>query len=69
MTIGTVRFYDSRNGYGYIAPDDGSRGIFIQTSTLGRAGIESVKEGQKLSFDVERDPNNGRVSASNLKAI
>ena len=69
MSIGTVKFFDSRNGYGYIAPDDGSRGVFVQASTLERAGLGSVKEGQKLSFDIERDPSNGRVSASNLKAI
>jgi CspA family cold shock protein len=69
MSIGTMKLYGRRNGYGCIAPDHGSRGVFVRAATLKRAGLGSVQEDQKLSFDIERDPNNGKTSASNLKAI
>jgi CspA family cold shock protein len=68
MTIGTVKFYNGQKGYGFIQPDDGGKDVFVHASALERAGIRSLAEGQKVSFDVEEDRRSGKVSASNLRA-
>jgi CspA family cold shock protein len=53
--MGTVKFFNAAKGYGFIQPEDGSKDIFIHISALERAGIQSVYEGDKLSFVVEDD--------------
>ncbi len=68
MTTGTVKFFNATKGFGFIQPDDGSKDVFVHISAVERAGLGSLSENQKLSFDVEKG-NNGKMSASNLKAI
>jgi ATP-dependent RNA helicase RhlE len=65
---GTVKWFNTMKGYGFIQPDDGSQDVFIHISALERAGIGRPTEGQKLSYDLQREDNTGRVSATNLKA-
>jgi CspA family cold shock protein len=66
MIDGTVKFYNSTKGFGFIAPSDGSKDAFVHVSALERAGISSLAEGQKVSFDLETG-RDGRVSATNLQ--
>lgn len=67
-TTGTVKFFDSTKGFGFIAPNDGSKDVFVHISAVERAGLATLTENQKLTFDLEKG-NNGKISASNLKAI
>lgn len=67
MPTGTVKWFNAMKGYGFIQPDDGSQDVFIHISAVDRAGIGRPVEGQKLSYDLQRDPKKGRVSAANLK--
>ena len=66
MTSGTVKWFNSQKGYGFIEPDDGSKDVFVHISAVERAGLGNLREGQKLSFELERG-NQGRTSAVNLK--
>lgn len=68
MATGTVKFFNATKGFGFIAPDDGSKDVFVHISAVERAGLTGLKENQKVSFDIERG-NDGRVSATNLKAL
>ena len=67
MLTGTVKWFNAMKGYGFIQPDDGSQDVFIHISAVDRAGIERPAEGQKLSYDLQRELQKGRVSAANLK--
>ena len=67
MSTGTVKFFNPSKGFGFIAPDDGSRDIFVHISAVERSGLGTLNEKQKISFDVEKG-NDGRLSATNLKA-
>ena len=55
MTIGTVKFFNSSKGFGFIAPDGGGKDVFVHASALEAAGIRSLGEGQKVSFDIQPD--------------
>jgi len=66
MTIGTVKFFNSTKGFGFIQPDDGSKDAFVHISALERAGISDLAEGQKVSYDLENG-RDGRASAINVK--
>ena len=66
MAVGTVKWFNSQKGYGFIQPDDGSKDVFVHISAVERAGMGSLHEGQKLSFDLERGQQ-GKTSAVNLK--
>jgi CspA family cold shock protein len=68
MAMGTVKWFNSQKGYGFIQPDDGSKDVFVHVSAVERAGMGSLREGQKLSFDLERSQQ-GRTSAVNLKQV
>ncbi len=68
MTIGTVKFFNSTKGYGFIAPEDGSTDVFVHISAVERAGMHTIAEGQRLSFDVVKDNRNGKSAAENLQA-
>jgi len=62
---GTVKFYNSTKGFGFIQPDDGSKDAFVHVSAIERAGLSGLAEGQKVSYDLEQG-RDGRLSATNL---
>jgi len=68
MTEGTVKWFNSQKGYGFIQPDDGSKDVFVHISAVERAGLNGLNEGQKVSFDLERRQQ-GKTSATNLKTV
>jgi cold shock protein len=68
MTIGTVKFFNSTKGFGFIQPDDGGADVFVHISAVERAGLRTIVEGQKLSFDVVKDNRSGKSAAENLQA-
>ncbi len=68
MRTGTVKFYNSQKGYGFISPDDGGKDVFVHATALERAGLRGLVEGQKISFDVEVDRRSGKDAATNLQA-
>lgn len=68
MSTGTVKFFNYTKGYGFIAPDDGSTDVFVHISAVERAGMHTIAEGQKLSFDIVKDSRNGKSAAENLQA-
>jgi CspA family cold shock protein len=67
-TIGTVKFFNSSRGFGFIRPDDGSKDVFVHISAVQTAGLDTLSENQKVSFDVQKG-NDGKSSAINLKAV
>ena len=67
MSTGTVKWFNSTKGYGFIQPNDGGADVFVHVSAVERAGMNSLNEGQKVSFDLERDPRKGKTSAVNLR--
>lgn len=68
MTTGTVKFFNATKGFGFIAPDEGGTDVFVHVSAVERAGMSTIAEGQKLSFDVVKDNRNGKSAAENLQA-
>ncbi len=68
MTIGTVKWFNSTKGYGFIEPEDGSKDAFVHISAVERAGLSSLNEGQKVSYELQPGQN-GKSSAENLSAI
>ena len=69
MQFGTVKWFNSQKGFGFIQPDEGGNDVFVHISAVERAGMQSLNEGQKVSFDVEKDQRTGKSSAANLKAV
>ena len=65
MATGTVKWFNPTKGYGFIQPDDGGRDVFVHISALQEAGIDTLDEGQKVSFEIVE--NNGKQSAGNLR--
>ena len=65
MAIGTVKWFNAQKGFGFIQPQDGGKDVFVHITAVERAGIGNLKEGQKVSYDIEQD--RGKASASNLK--
>ncbi|WVT71883.1 cold-shock protein [Sinorhizobium chiapasense] len=68
MASGTVKWFNSTKGFGFIQPDDGSTDVFVHISAVERAGMRSLAEGQKITFDVVADRRTGKSSADNLRA-
>jgi CspA family cold shock protein len=68
MATGTVKFFNTTKGFGFIAPDGGGKDVFVHISAVERSGMAGLNEGQKVSFDLEKD-RQGRDSAANLKAV
>ena len=66
MTTGTVKFFNSAKGFGFIQPEDGSADVFVHATALERAGIHSLTEGQKVTFEVVQDSRSGKSAADNL---
>lgn len=67
MATGTVKWFNTTKGYGFIQPDDGKRDVFVHISAVERSGLTGLADGQKVSYDLERD-RQGRESATNLVA-
>jgi CspA family cold shock protein len=68
MNIGTVKFFNSTKGFGFIQPDNGAPDVFVHISAVERAGMRTIVEGQKLSFDIVKDNRSGKSAAENLQA-
>jgi CspA family cold shock protein len=68
MTTGTVKWFNSTKGFGFIEPDNGGADAFVHISAVERAGMRELIEGQKVSFELERDAKSGKMSACNLQA-
>ncbi len=67
MSVGTVKWFNAQKGFGFIQPDDSSKDVFVHISAVERAGMASLNEGQKLSYELEQGQQ-GKSSAVNLKA-
>ena len=65
---GTVKFFNTTKGFGFIQPDDGSKDAFVHISAVERSGLSSLHEGQKVSYELEKG-RDGKVSATNLTAL
>ncbi|RUX06096.1 cold-shock protein [Mesorhizobium sp. M8A.F.Ca.ET.059.01.1.1] len=68
MNTGTVKFFNTTKGFGFIAPETGGADVFVHISAVERAGMRTIVEGQKLSFEVVQDRRNGKSAAENLQA-
>jgi CspA family cold shock protein len=69
MTVGTVKFFNEQKGFGFISPEDGSEDVFVHISAVERAGMTTLNDGQRISFDVVKDPRKGKTNAQNLRAV
>lgn len=69
MAIGTVKFFNSTKGFGFIQPEDGSKDVFVHISAVERSGMSTLREGQKVSFEVVEDRRSGKSAAENLENV
>jgi cold shock protein len=69
MAKGTVKWFNTIKGFGFIAPDDGGNDVFVHISAVERAGMQTLNEGDKISYDTEVDRKRGKSSAVNLQAV
>jgi len=67
MQSGTVKFYNEQKGFGFIAPTEGNKDVFVHATALERAGIFGLSEGQKVSFDTEGDSRSGKTAVANIQ--
>jgi CspA family cold shock protein len=67
MAVGTVKFFNSQKGFGFIQPEDGGKDVFVHISAVERAGMSNLNEGQKLSYEVVSE--RGKLAAANLQAV
>lgn len=68
MESGTVKFFNEQKGFGFIAPDNGGTDVFVHVTALERAGLRSLSQGQKVSFDTEQDRRSGKTAVANIRA-
>jgi len=68
MSTGTVKWFNVQKGFGFIQPDGGGKDVFVHISSVERAGLSSLNEGQKVTFDLVADRRTGKSSADNLRA-
>jgi CspA family cold shock protein len=69
MPTGTVKWFNADKGYGFLQPDGGGPDVFVHISAVERSGIGALKEGERVSFDIESDPRKGKTSAVNLREV
>jgi CspA family cold shock protein len=69
MAQGTVKWFNATKGFGFIQPDDGGQDVFVHISAVERAGLRTLNEGQKLSYELERDRKSGKMAAGGLQAL
>ena len=67
MTIGTVKFFNTSKGFGFISPDGGGKDVFVHATAVEAAGLRSLNEGQRVEFDIQPDARGSK--AANLKAV
>ncbi|MGE0737299.1 MAG: cold-shock protein [Alphaproteobacteria bacterium] len=67
MSIGTVKWFNTQKGYGFIQPEDASKDVFVHISAVERAGLSTLREGQKVSYDIQQE--RGKSSAANLRTL
>ncbi|RCW78586.1 cold-shock protein [Phyllobacterium bourgognense] len=68
MATGTVKWFNATKGFGFIQPDDGGADVFVHISAVERAGMRSLNDGQKISYELVRDNKSGKMSADQLSA-
>jgi len=68
MNKGSVKWFNGTKGYGFIAPDDGGADVFVHITAVERAGLGTLSEGQKISYELQTDPRKGKAAAVNLRA-
>lgn len=68
MATGTVKWFNTQKGYGFIQPDGGGDDIFVHISAVEKSGLRGLNEGQKVSFDIQQDPKKGKSAAVNIQA-
>lgn len=66
-TTGTVKWFNIQKGFGFIEPENGGADVFVHMSAVEKAGMQTLREGQKITFDLQHDPKKGKDNASNLK--
>ena len=69
MATGTVKWFNSQKGFGFIVQDNGDPDVFVHISAVERAGMSNLNEGQKVTFDVQTDSRSGKPAAANLQAV
>jgi CspA family cold shock protein len=69
MTNGTVKFYNSQKGFGFIQPEDGSKDVFVHATALEGSGISDLREGQKVQFDVQKDARSGKLAVGRIELM
>ncbi|ABM44843.1 hypothetical protein X471_00087 [Bartonella bacilliformis str. Heidi Mejia] len=69
MSTGIVKWFNATKGFGFIQPNDGSADVFVHISAVERSGLNSLNEGQKISYEVLKDQRSGKFSAGNLSAL
>ena len=69
MNTGTVKWFNEQKGYGFIQPDNGNKDVFVHISAVERAGLRTLKEGQKVTFEVVANQKTGKSAAENLKTV
>jgi CspA family cold shock protein len=68
-TTGTVKWFNNQKGFGFIQPENGGNDVFVHINDVERAGMHTLKEGQKISYELKHDPKKGKDSAANLKEV
>ncbi len=69
MPVGTVKFFNVNKGFGFISPDGGGNDVFVHATAVERAGMGTLREGQKVSFETETDRRSGKTAATNLRPV
>ena len=69
MATGTVKWFNSTKGYGFIQPDDGGKDVFVHITAVEAAGLRGLDENQKVSYELERDKRSGKESAGQLQTV
>ena len=69
MNNGTVKFYNTQKGFGFIQPDGGEKDVFVHATALERAGISTLQEGQKVKFDTKNDPRSGKLAVGSIELV
>jgi cold shock protein len=69
MSTGTVKWFNNQKGFGFIAPEDGGKDVFVHISAVERAGMTGLSEGQRISFEIVADRRTGKSAADRLRAI